>query len=382
MAKNPFTPTFGVSPPVLVGRGEILDEFEESLNEGPGAPARASLYTGPRGSGKTVMLNEVGAIAEAHGWYVIHETADEGLLDRLADEHLPAILGQVDPAGPERTKVKGLKGGGFGASWETEKKYEQAFGLRNQLSMVLNFLESNETGLLITLDELNQRNIDELRRFAVTMQHLFREGREIAFAGAGLLSAVSAVLSADVLTFLERAERHVLDTVPIDDVSNALIDTFKLGGRGLPLNLAERAAKFTSGYPFLIQLVGYHIWRQSPKNTMVAESDIEPGLIQAERRIGSLVFAPTLKGLSEVDRTFLIAMARDDGPSSMGDIAKRMKVDRKYAGVYRARLLEGGLIEPGDTYGHVRFVNERLRDYLRDHVAYRATNGVEGGNAG
>ena len=34
------------------------------------------------------------------------------------------------------------------------------------------------------------------------------------------------------------------------------------------------------------------------------------GIAEAERRIGRLVLAPTWKGLSDVDRRFLIAMAR------------------------------------------------------------------------
>jgi len=56
---SPFHPTFGVSPPLLVGRDQLVDEFVEALDDGPGAAGRATLYTGPRGSGKTVLLNAV-----------------------------------------------------------------------------------------------------------------------------------------------------------------------------------------------------------------------------------------------------------------------------------------------------------------------------------
>ena len=54
--KNPFTPGFGNSPPVLAGRDDILAEFADAIDNGPGALGRATLYTGARGTGKTVML--------------------------------------------------------------------------------------------------------------------------------------------------------------------------------------------------------------------------------------------------------------------------------------------------------------------------------------
>ena len=35
MARNPFTPTFGVSPPLLVGRSVLLDDFVVALEDAP-----------------------------------------------------------------------------------------------------------------------------------------------------------------------------------------------------------------------------------------------------------------------------------------------------------------------------------------------------------
>jgi len=47
-----------------------------------------------------------------------------------------------------------------------------------------------------------------LRQFGTTVQHAFREERELMFVGAGLASAVSDLLNDEVLTFLRRADRH------------------------------------------------------------------------------------------------------------------------------------------------------------------------------
>jgi hypothetical protein len=62
---NPFTPTFGSPPPLLAGREELL---AEALDDGPGSAGRATLYTGARGAGKTVLLNEVEDTARERGW--------------------------------------------------------------------------------------------------------------------------------------------------------------------------------------------------------------------------------------------------------------------------------------------------------------------------
>jgi len=95
--RNPFKPTFGVSPPLLVGRDSLLRDFGESLDDGPGAPGRATIYTGARGTGKTVMLNAVQEEARSRGWLVVSETATPGLVSRLVEERLPTLLAEHDP---------------------------------------------------------------------------------------------------------------------------------------------------------------------------------------------------------------------------------------------------------------------------------------------
>ena len=95
--RNPFTPSLGVSPPLLVGRDEILDRFREALEDGPGSPGRATVYTGARGTGKTVVLNAVEDIAREQGWLVVSETATPGFVQRLVEQHLPNLLRDHDP---------------------------------------------------------------------------------------------------------------------------------------------------------------------------------------------------------------------------------------------------------------------------------------------
>jgi len=102
---------------------------------------------------------------------------------------------------------------GGGATWDTTQNHVSSPGLLNQMTVLFDLLAEQGTGLLITLDEIHQRERDELRELATTVQHLFREGYEVAFVGAGLPSALSVALSDEVPTFLHRADRYHLGRV-------------------------------------------------------------------------------------------------------------------------------------------------------------------------
>lgn len=82
---------------------------------------------------------------------------------------------------------------------------------------------------------------------------------------------------------------------------------------------------------------------------MVTVEDARDGVADALSRLGDTVHGPELDGLSPIDKTYLLAMAQDDGPSSTSVIAERMGKDVKYAGIYRMRLIEAQVIEDRGT---------------------------------
>lgn len=376
METNPFKPTFGVSPPLLVGRDDLLEEFESALNDGPGSQGRATIYTGTRGTGKTVMLNKVQEVARENGWLVISETATPGFIARLATIHLPVILSSLSDEKKIRLTGVTLPFGAGGVTWNTVNTHMVPPDFRSQLQLVTDVLAEYDTGVLITLDELHYRQIDELREFGATLQHAFRESRDVAFAGAGLPSAVSSVLNDSVLTFLQRADQYVLGPVDLVDVERAIREPIERNGREIDREACVEAAKATGGYPFLIQLVGRYVWREHPKEKAITLSDVQEGVAKTRRKMGTLVYGPTLADLSNVDRSFLVAMAEDNGSSTLADICRRLDVNASYGSQYRQRLIEFGIIE-SVRYGEVNFVQPLLRGYLREHANSMLEEGTE-----
>ncbi|MGO9319982.1 MAG: ATP-binding protein [Solirubrobacteraceae bacterium] len=369
MTPNPFKPSFGVSPPVLAGRDALIDEFVEGLEDGPGSAARATIYTGARGSGKTVMLNAVEDRAKELGWLVVSETASPGFVDRIARQHLPRLLASFDPDAVRR-RVTGITGpfGSGAVTWSTTDSHTPEATLRSQIELATDLLAENETGLLVTLDEIHHNQIAELRQLATTVQHAFREDRQLAFVGAGLASAITDVVNDEVLTFLRRAERHALGAVARQDVAHAIRAPVEASGRTVAEDVLDVMIDGTRGYPFLIQLVGAQVWRLRRFESEITMENAREGVSNALRRLGRLVHEPALAGASTIDKSFLLAMAQDDGPSRMKDIQQRLEIDANFASQYRLRLIASELIE-STGHGHVDFALPYLRDYLREHAA-------------
>jgi hypothetical protein len=361
---NPFKPTAGSPPPLLVGRQPDIEDIADALREGPGSPGRLTIFTGARGVGKTVMLNEVEDVSLREGWLHISETALPGLAARL-DGHVEHLAEQRRPR--RKRRVTGLTFPANLGGITTQPTPELAVDLRRRLNAFLDDLEQNRSGLVVTIDEVHATAREDLKTIAALTQHLIREERQFALVMAGLPSAVSGLLSDDVLTFLRRADKKVLKDVPVDEVHDAIVETITANDRTIDTDASQLAAEATGGYPFLIQLIGYQLWR-STSHPHIAVPDAEQAVSAARRRLGSLVHETALNDLSDVDKTFLMAMSHDNGPSKMSDIIKRMGVVPQYANTYRMRLLEAGMIGMS-ARGRVDYALPYLRDFLREHGA-------------
>ncbi|GAA1470938.1 ATP-binding protein [Corynebacterium felinum] len=371
---NPFKATLGASPPFLAGREQEVADFTDALFDGPGAHERISLITGPRGVGKTVLLNAFQDAARAESWWVVSETATSGFTQRLQDAVYRIIHTHF------RTHEKRLTGLSIaslgGVQFAEAESYRPEMTLRDVLSEFFTLQEHIDSlvgqppvGLLITLDELHFNRKDELIDFGATIQHLVRENREIAVTMAGIPQSVKPLLASDSgqnpVTFLRRANKIELGLVPDSAVRTALLSPLADLGFEWEQAAVDLAVEMCGGYPFMIQLVGQYLFR-AREGSKITVASVEAGADRARKRLGELVHEPSLADLSAQDRAFLAAMAHDDGASKMADIAQRLGVDPQYAGTYRRRLIDAEMITTAG-YGYVDFSLPYMREYLRQH---------------
>lgn len=361
--QNPFRPTAGATPPDLVDRGGVLDEFAYGLEIGSGAPGLLTIFTGARGIGKTVMLGAAEDLALNRGWAVVSETATGGFVGRIGEamRRLTTELGD-GPTGRRVTAVSVA-----GVSVTTQLAPEEQVDWRARGVALLKLLAQRETGLVITVDEIHAADRAELSQLAADVQHFIRDGLPIGLIFAGLPAAVSDLLNEGVATFLRRADRIDLHAASITEVERSFSETFAAAGMALAPELAREAAEATGGYPFLIQLIGYYLWQEAEKAPAgVDAAAVNRAALAGRRRNERVVIEAALSTTSGRDQDFLRAMAEDTGASSTTDIGRRTGMRPNAVGNYRTRLLDAGLIEPAG-HGLVDFAIPGLREYMTSH---------------
>lgn len=361
-AINPFTPSFGKIPPILAGRGILIGELERAFSMNPNDPNLCSLFSGPRGVGKTVLMSYLARSAEASSWISANVTARPGMLEDILERTMDAANEFVEK--PSAARLSSLSIPSL-FTMSREYRNSDSGNWRTRMNRILDVLEEHSIGLLITVDEIDP-DLDELVDFAATYQHFIREDRKVALFMAGLPANVSTLLSDKSVSFLRRAAQHQLGRISDPDIALALRETIEGAGKKIDEDALLLATRATGGFAYMMQLVGFRTWNEAGADEVIRASHVERGAKIAKLDFENGVIKKTLQELSDGDIAFLEAMLPDEGrPSSMNDIAERMGKTANYARVYRTRLSEQGLISVARR-GFVEFEMPLLREYLAD----------------
>lgn len=311
--KNPFRPTAGATPPEVLGRAGLLDEFTDSLDSEPVAPAL--LITGGRGNGKTVMLDQAQVIAEGRGWSVIPETATLGFAQRIA-VHL------------RRLPVP------------------------------------RSAGLVISVDEVHAAAPADMFSLGAIVRRLTAGGIPVRFVGAGLPASVAELLEDASASFLYHAGCIGLRDVPVSEVEKSFARTFAAAGLNPAPGDIRRAAEATAGYPFLVQGVGYFIWQETENAGGTLTASVDRGIERALRLHTKAVIHTALAELTGPDLEFLHAVAADGGPFTREELARRLDTTHDEVMAQAFRLRAAGLLEPVEQ-GRIGLAIPWLREHLR-----------------
>lgn len=363
---SPFTPSFGTIPPVLADRQGYINDFAYALDSGPGSLGRATLVTGQRGVGKSVMLKVFREVAASRQWVTIHSDAGPGFVRRLAESRIPEAMENLDSASNSRTRLTGvtLPFGAGGVVTATESTNPIVRDLEHQIKEILTLLVTHGTGLLITLDEVHYAQLRELRELTGTIANAFSDGLPIAFAAAGLPATINSLVNDEISTYLRRSERVELGNLSIDGVRNGLLAPIQDNGKTIGQTGLSMAVEATGQYPYLVQLIGDQAWRNASDRVDITDQDVAVAVKTSRGLMFDQVHGPTFDQLSGREREFVKAMSLDEGDSAIRTIADRMEISAKNAGVFRIRLLAQGVIEAPER-GRLRFAIPFSRDYFR-----------------
>jgi hypothetical protein len=355
-----FQPTFGNRPDQYIGRDGVIEQFMAGLQEPVGSRNRCTLFLGQRGMGKTALLLELSDRAARSDYVVARVTAHEGMPQ--------AIIEQFQLNGStffkdEKRKLSGVTAGALGFTFGLtfSEVTERQYGFRSKMSLLCDKLAEKGKGALILIDEV--RTSAAMREVASAYQELVGDGKNIAIAMAGLPYAVSSVLNDQVLTFLNRATKVELGLISANLIRAYYERAFKKIGIKITDELLDRAALSTRGFPYLMQLIGYYVIQYTEEGGTVDTTIMDKAEKSAMGDMENNVFKPIMSPLSDNDKIFLKAMAKQGETVSTAKLQEALGKKGPAIQPYRKRLLEAGVIE-APRRGELVFAVPYLSEYL------------------
>lgn len=339
---SPFSATFGISPKNYIKReiefNKIIEDFE---NESP--YSLVYLLMGVRGSGKTVLMTSISSYFKEKKDYVV---VDASIKDNMI-ENLASLL--YDKAKNKFSSLNYELSFSFnGVSISLKGKKE----VSSPMSLLINTLEvlkKKNKKVLITLDEVD--NSKEMKTFIESYSSLIREGYNIRLLMTGLAKNVYELENNSSLTFLIRAPKINLSSLPIQDI----IFNYQKE-LNIDREMAFELAKLTKGYAYAYQLLGYLFFNKKNK-----EIDDEL-LFEYDKSLALYSYNKIYSELSNIDKE-IIKKIETNKEIKIKDIQDKLNFNNSKFSVYRERLINAGLIY-SPTYGYIEFVLPRFKEFL------------------
>lgn len=371
---NPFRPGFNQPPASLAGRQHIIAAIVEALDVAAldNRTPRPIVLTGGRGVGKTVLLGEAAVIAaEQHSWLTVpieirpDSPFTPQLIERL--KAATAIYTQAPPGKAIQISAAKVRASVLGVGGEVELRRAPTGPpptptIDAALTGACLAAMEHTGGLLITVDELQLADRAELADFAATLQQHVPDGWPLLVIFAGLPSIRDTQRN---VTYLERAEWHVLGLLDPEATETALTEPAADAGRPLTPDAVTLLAEAAGGYPYAIQVIGHHAWRASTGSPTIEVQHAEVGLAAADADLGAGLYESRWQDASAKEREFLQALAPltlNQANVTTSDVAKALNKKTSTITYLQARLIKKGTIFSGD--GGVRFAVPGMANWI------------------
>ena len=277
-SRNPFRPGAGQMPPYLAGREAELALADTGLRQlaGGTAPAQGILLYGPRGNGKTVLLEHIAARAGDLGLRA------ERLPPAALHERSVLVEELQELAGLTEARLTGVQLGPIGAT------AERAAVTGNVSRLFAGWVRAASTPLVVLLDEAHTVEPAVGRNFFNAVQNASSAGLPFFLIAAGTPDAPRKIRHAG--TFAERVfERLPIGRLDRAAAAQALVKPAEADGRTIAGNALELLVGESQAYPFFIQLLGSAAWEavtgagESTISLQAAEQAVTAVRIKVER---------------------------------------------------------------------------------------------------
>ena len=385
--RNPFAPGAGSRPPELAGRDDILKTAKIAFGRALlGRNARSMMLLGLRGTGKTVLLNEIGRIAEGQGYFISKiEAPEHQSLARLLYPEMRKVLRALSTIeAAKQLAMRGLKGlRGFASIFKIEvagaeigiepepglaDSGDLQFDLPDLFTALGKAAQAGNKGWVLLIDEVQYLSEPDLSALIVAIHRMSQEGLPVIMVGAGLPQI--ARLAGEAKSYAERLFLFpgvdALDKASAGQaVEKPIVDE---DATISPDALAEIVTR-TQGYPFFLQEWSSKAW-DNADGPEITKQDVDNAYTETIASLDDGFFRVRLDRLTPKETEFVKVMATlGDGPYAMNDIAKILGKKLSSLGPVRANTISKGMIYSTE-HGFLDFsVTAPLPHFLRNSCA-------------
>ncbi|MCR4657268.1 MAG: ATP-binding protein, partial [Lachnospiraceae bacterium] len=324
---NPFDISFGKKPTESVARHlqfqTVVDTFSADIISN-----QIFMLTGIRGSGKTVLMNQIANyLEEDKNWIVVRLNPEMNLLQSLGAK----LADNTFCSGIFRKSKISVSI--FGISMEIPRPADSA-EMELTIEKMLKAIKKSGKRLLVTIDEVT--NNPQIRVFASSFQIFLGEELPVFLLMTGLYENIEDLRNVKNLTFLYRAPR-----VEMSPLNAAMITDRYMNVFGIDESKAKHMADLTKGYPFAFQALGFSFWNHKDSE--------RTAMVEYKQLLEDFVYDKIWSGLSPKDRRIMNGIAHCPDRST-GSIVEYLGLKKDEINPYRNRLIRKGIIN-GDEYG-------------------------------
>lgn len=391
---NPFSPGAGTPPPELAGRSDILQQALMTLARiKRGRAEKSILLIGLRGTGKTVLLNEISKLAEKEGYRAaMIEAHEKKSLPEVLLPELRRILFALDAENLSikvkralrvlKSFISSLKINlkiseiDFGIGIEPEKGTADSGDLEADLAQVFLALgeaaQDRNTAVAIIIDELQYVSEEELSALIMAVHKISQKSLPVAVIGAGLPQLVGKAGRAK--SYAERLfDYPEIGPLKKEDARIALQGPVKREGVSFTEEALNEIIRVTQGYPYFLQEWGYQAWNiaiKSPIDISVAKKATDESI----KRLDQSFFRVRFDRLTPREKEYLRALAElGSAPQRSGDIAQELGLDVQNAAPLRNNLIKKGMIY-SPKHGDTAFTVPLFEEFMKRIMSLKGPN--------
>lgn len=359
---NPYRPGAGLMPTYLAGRDEDIEDMSQIFTAlTMNIPTQSVVFSGLRGVGKTVLINQLQKIAEEKNIFCKHLEVEErnDFISQIAS-CAQAFLRKISTKEKFRylvqkplEAIKSLvvsfdpNDQTFSLSLQEMELYKSTNLTQSLTDVFVSIGEAAykaETPVCFFIDEMQYMHPSELGAVIAALHRTNQLGYPVMIVGAGL-PKIYKMLS-DEKTYAERLFLYKeIGSLNREQAYRAVQEPVKKLGVSYTQSAMDMIVDITKGYPFFIQQLCQIVYDDS--EGIIDKPDVIVAIDKFFFRLDTGFFKVRYERCSEGDKKFIFAMvACGELPCTISNVAKQLNKKVKSISPTRAQLINKGIIYP------------------------------------